>query len=171
MGLARTHVGWENEHLATFLLSRISFVASPATVADDVGTDLPCTLFEHADRAAVELLVPRNSIAAQVKSSRRTVDVAKQLEYLARLDIPHYIGVVDQNALTLDLFSGSYLPLMPSFHGRNSNLDFLLWTNLVITTELVTTRPAFGSSTRRSVPAGPPRRPASRCLRSRTHRG
>ncbi|MGB4580768.1 MAG: hypothetical protein WBI91_02705 [Coriobacteriia bacterium] len=126
MGLARTHVGWENEHLATFLLSRVSFVASPATVADDVGTDLFCTLFERTRKEDTDLLVPRSSIAVQVKSSRKSINVAPQLEYLARLEIPYYVGVVNQKEMALDLFSGRFLPLMLSYRGRHSRLDFVL---------------------------------------------
>lgn len=122
MGLARTHVGWENEHLATFLLSRVSFVASPVSVADDVGTDLFCTLFERVFHGETELLVPRSSLAAQVKSSRQCVDVTKQLDYLGRLEIPYYLGFIDQEALSLDLFSGRYLPLLLSYRGARIRL-------------------------------------------------
>src|SRR5688572_30098168 len=101
MPLAVTHLGWENEHLARFLLSRLAFVSSPLTVGDDVGTDLFCTLFERQHRNERDLILPRSSISVQVKSSRDTLDVTTRIEYLERLEVPYYIGVVDQAALTL----------------------------------------------------------------------
>src|SRR5688500_15331354 len=105
MPLAIPRKGWENEHLAAFLLSRLAFVASPKTVSDDIGTDLFCTLFEHQQRAdGIKLIVPRSSFAVQVKSSMEPVDQAPRLDYLARLEMPYYLGVVDQPALTLDVF-------------------------------------------------------------------
>ena len=119
MPLAVTHRGWENEHLATFLLSRVAFVASPKTVADDVGTDLFCTLYEHTTRNDVEVIVPRSSLAVQVKSSAESVNVAGRLDYLARLEIPYYLGIIDQQALTLDLFSARFLPALLSYRGRD----------------------------------------------------
>jgi hypothetical protein len=48
MQLAIPHNGWDNEHLATFLLSRIAFVATPVKVGDDIGIDVFCTVFEVA---------------------------------------------------------------------------------------------------------------------------
>jgi len=125
MPLAVTHRGWENEHLATFLLSRVAFVASPVTVADDVGTDLFCTLYEHRLRNDVKVLVPRSSIAVQVKSSPEPVDIAERLDYPGRLEIPYYLGVVDQEALTLDLYSARLLPALLSFRGRPERLKLV----------------------------------------------
>ena len=126
MALARTHLGWENEHLAAFVLSRIAFVATPVTVADDVGTDLFCTLYDRVVRNNVPVLVPRSSIAVQVKSNRDDVDMAPKLEYLARLEMPFYVGVVNQRALTLELFSGRFLPCLLSYRGSHTKLPLVL---------------------------------------------
>ena len=90
--LKNIRVGWENEHLATFLLSRISLVANPVTVGDDVGTDLFCTLFE----IIAGQLFPRNSFAIQVKSSKRRINVTGKIEYLRKLELPFFVGVVNQ---------------------------------------------------------------------------
>ena len=38
--------GWEAERLARHLSSRFSFVAQPTTIADDVGSDFYCTIFD-----------------------------------------------------------------------------------------------------------------------------
>jgi hypothetical protein len=122
MQLAYPRKGWQNEHLATFLLSRVAFVASPLTVGDDIGTDLFCTLFETATHNGHPVLLPRSSIAVQIKSSRKPIDIVPQLEYIARLEIPYYLGIVDQQALTLELFSARFLPALLSLKGRHSKL-------------------------------------------------
>lgn len=126
MSLASTHKGWENEHLATFLLSRIAFVASPIKIADDVGTDIFCTLYEHQVRDGTRILTPRSSIAVQIKSNAAPFNIRPQLEYLSRLEVPYYVGVVDQIALTLTLHSARFLPLLLSFRGRPTQLEVVL---------------------------------------------
>jgi hypothetical protein len=122
MQLATPHKGWENEHLATFLLSRIAFVASPITVADDIGTDIFCTLFEVAKHKGRDVLLPRSSIAVQIKSNMDAVDVASKLDYLHRLEVPYYLGVVDQKQLTLALFSARFLPAFLSWQPHAAQL-------------------------------------------------
>ncbi len=122
MHLAHPHKGWENEHLATFLLSRVAFVSSPITVGDDIGTDLLCTLFEAATHNQKPVLLPRSSFAVQVKSNRNPVSISPQLDYLDRLEVPYYLGVVDQNALTLELFSARFLPVVLSLKGPSSRV-------------------------------------------------
>lgn len=63
--------------------------------------------------------MPRNSIAVQLKSSGGPVDVTTKLDYLGRLEIPYYVGVVNQAAGTLALFSGRYLSNMLSYRGSS----------------------------------------------------
>jgi hypothetical protein len=111
--LEKFRKGWENEHLATFLLSRISFVANPVKVADDVGTDLFCTLFETTEGA----LFPRNSLAIQIKSSGGEIDATGKIAYLEKLELPFFVGVVDQHNLRLSIYSGEYLPVFFSHYG------------------------------------------------------
>lgn len=125
MSLATTHKGWENEHLATFLLSRVAFVASPLKVGDDVGTDLFCTLYGRESRNGTTVLVPRSSIAVQVKSNRNPLDIATKLSYLRRLEVPYYLGVVDQQALSLELYSARFLPCLLSYRGSHERLDLV----------------------------------------------
>ena len=83
--LAIPRRGWENEHLATFMLSRISFVAHPITVADDIGSDFFCTLFEPRVEERIERLFPRNSFAVQVKSNFEKISVTNKIDYLLGL--------------------------------------------------------------------------------------
>jgi hypothetical protein len=99
--------GWENENLAAYLLSSVAFISHPVSVADDVGVDFACTLFE-TDQA---MLVPRSTFVIQVKSSRKTVNVSKHLPYLFKLEVPYFVGVIERDPARLTIFSGEYLPI------------------------------------------------------------
>jgi hypothetical protein len=120
--LAVPRKGWENEHLATYLLSQIAFVAHPMTVADDVGSDFFCTLFEPREQGPTQMLFPLHSFAIQVKSSRRKVNATNKIEYLHGLEIPFFLGVVDRSDSYLSVYSGEYLPFMFSHLGRPAQL-------------------------------------------------
>ncbi|MGQ0665896.1 MAG: hypothetical protein ACT4O4_02580 [Nitrospiraceae bacterium] len=115
--LAAPRIGWENEHLATFLLSRISFVANPLTIADDVGSDFFCTLFESRIENNAEQLFPRNSFAIQIKSKEETILATNQIEYLTKLELPFFVGVIDRENLRLNIYSGEYVPILFTEHG------------------------------------------------------
>jgi len=125
MQLAIPHKGWENEHLATFLLSRIAFVATPVKVGDDIGTDVFCTLFEVAKGKKQDVLLPRSSIAVQIKPNRDPVDVASKLDYLGGLEVPYYLGAVDQQQLTLELFSARFLPVFLAWRPHPKGLRLI----------------------------------------------
>lgn len=124
--LACMRPGWENEHLASYILSRVAFIAKPMTVADDLGTDLLCTLFDVAEHENREYLVPRNSIAIQVKSSGGTIDATRHLDYLSRLEVPYYVGVADRGTLSLTVYSARYLPLALAYRGQPVRLRLVL---------------------------------------------
>jgi hypothetical protein len=115
--------GWENEHLGSFLLSRISFVANPLTVADDVGSDFFCTLFEVGDG---DKLFPRSSFAIQIKSSKDKIDATGKIEYFEKLELPFFVGVVDQSNLRLSIYSGEFLPIFFSHYGKPQDLKLSL---------------------------------------------
>jgi len=53
--LSGPRIGWENERLASYLLSRFSFVAHTASIADDLGSDFFCTIFEFNRRRPEEM--------------------------------------------------------------------------------------------------------------------
>ena len=120
--LAVPRKGWENEHLATFLLSQIAFVAHPLTVADDVGSDFFCTLFEPTAQDGTQMLFPLNSFAIQVKSNRDNVNATNKVGYLKRLELPFFLGVVERLDLRLLVYSGEYLPMMFSHLGTPAQL-------------------------------------------------
>ena len=79
--------------MARFILSRISFVAHPATVADDVGSDFYCTLFETVEDAGEKYLIPRNAFAVQIKSNPDGFPVSNKASYFSELEVPFFIGV------------------------------------------------------------------------------
>jgi hypothetical protein len=107
--LATIRKGWQNENLAAFILSRFAFIAHPATVADDIGSDFFCTIFETKSENRRDYLVPKNSFAIQIKSNRRTFSISNKMEYLQELEIPFFVGVCSQGALDLTIYSGEYL--------------------------------------------------------------
>lgn len=126
--LAAPRIGWENEHLATFLLSRISFVANPITVADDIGSDFLCTLFESRTGNNAEQLFPRNSFAIQIKSKEETIQATNKIQYLDKLELPFFVGVIDRDRdkLQLRIYSGEYVPILFPQYGAPRELRLSL---------------------------------------------
>jgi hypothetical protein len=104
--------GWENERLAVYLLSRISFVAHPASSADDLGSDFFCTIFEIHEVSGKDALMPRISFAIQIKSSDSDVSADNKIEYLMGLELPFFIGVVTQSPPEIRIYSAELLPLL-----------------------------------------------------------
>lgn len=108
----RFRKGWQNEHLAKFILSKFSFVAEPSTISDDLGSDFFCTLFNVENKKS---LLPRNSFAIQIKSKedmeskRNKFEITNKRDYLNGLEIPFFVGVVDKQELKLVIYSGEYI--------------------------------------------------------------
>jgi hypothetical protein len=109
--------GWENERLAAYLLSRFSFIAQPTSIADDLGSDFFCTIFQIDAVSGREALIPRSSFAIQVKSSASEVSVDNKIDYLKRLELPFFIGAVSQSPPEMRIYSAEFLPLLFSEHG------------------------------------------------------
>lgn len=124
--LASFRKGWESENLARFILYKFSFIAHPATVSDDIGSDYFCTLFHIHKEGRHDYLIPKNSFGIQIKSDTKDLDATNKIEYLANLEIPLFIGVVDRNSLCLSIYSGEYLPAFISFKGLPNNLNIRL---------------------------------------------
>lgn len=114
--------GWENENLARFILSRFSLIAHPATVSDDVGTDFFCTIFLVEKIGRARVMRPTNSFAVQVKSNLSPLDLTGKQDYLSNIEMPYFIGVVEQKEMSLTLYSGQYLPIFLSTVGNISKL-------------------------------------------------
>src|SRR5512143_2102600 len=113
MHLLSFRKGWESERLAEYLLSRVSFLARPTTVADDLGLDFFCTLFEEMSRNGHTHLQPRMAVAVQVKSQATSfIDLTDKIDFLLGLELPYFLGIADRAAQTLSLHSGCYLPLL-----------------------------------------------------------
>ena len=115
--LAVMRKGWENERMAAFLLSQIAFVAHPLAIADDIGSDFFCTLFEPVEKKGAQQLFPLNSFAIQIKSNRRAVSATKKIGYFSRLELPFFLGVIDHSGSSLSLYSGEFIPMMFSRYG------------------------------------------------------
>lgn len=110
-------LGWQSENLARFILYKFSFIAHPTKVADDIGVDFFCTLFETQKQGRNTDLIPKNSFAIQIKSDAKGVNISKYLRYLESLETPFFIGVVDRKKLSLVIYSGEYLTLFFSYKG------------------------------------------------------
>ena len=115
--LLKPRKGWENERLASYLLSRFSFVAHPVSIADDLGSDFFCTIFQVRDDCPRPFLVPRCSFAIQVKSAKHPLPVHNKIDYLKGLELPFLLGIVTQSPPAMDIYSADLLPLLFSEHG------------------------------------------------------
>jgi hypothetical protein len=113
--------GWEAERLAEYLLSRFSFVAQPTTIADDVGSDFYCTIFEIIDSTPLSI-EPRTSFAIQVKSNGKRIEAHNKIGFLKHLEIPYFIGVVDLAATELKIYSAEWFPMMTAVFGYPEKL-------------------------------------------------
>jgi len=122
--IKNTRPGWENERLAEFLLSRISFIANPAKTSDDLGTDFICTLFREETKDGAVQLFPTSSFAIQAKTGEpAALDVSKHLVYLRGLELPFFIGFVHQGKMSLRIYSCHHLSAL--FSGAGNRLQVL----------------------------------------------
>jgi ligand-binding SRPBCC domain-containing protein len=121
MHLYTVRTGWEGERLAHYLLSRFSFVAQPTTIADDVGSDFYCTIFDILD-SKPPMVEPRTSFAIQVKSNADKIEFHNKVQYLHHLEIPFFLGVVDQTAAELKIYSAECFPMMTAVYGLPKKL-------------------------------------------------
>jgi len=118
-------LGWQSENLARFILNKFCFVAEPAKVADDIGVDFFCTLFETRWNQTNAELIPRNSFAIQIKSESKSdrIDLTGYLPCLRGLELPFFIGTVDRSNLTLSIFSGELLIPFFVYKGPPDSLE------------------------------------------------
>ncbi len=126
--LAVIRKGWQNEHIAAFILSRFAFVAHPAKIGDDIGTDFFCTFFGTIQQHKKDYLVPEHSFAIQIKSGGKLINVSKQIDFLSRLELPFFIGIVNQNKSLLSIYSGEYLPIFFPHKGIPESLKLELYS-------------------------------------------
>lgn len=93
--------GWQEEHLAKYILWKFCFVSEPSTVADDAWTDLFCTIFEKIN----DSLFPKNTFAIQIKSNKRKIKI-KNNNYFINLEIPYLVWVIKDNKLEIYWWEG-----------------------------------------------------------------
>jgi hypothetical protein len=56
------------------------------------------------------------------KSSGTAIDATKQIGYLMRLELPFFVGILDQERSMLTIYSGEYLPILFSHKGTPKTL-------------------------------------------------
>jgi hypothetical protein len=118
--------GWENENLARYILSKFSFVAQPTSTGDDIGVDFFCTFIERKNQKCI---LPKNFFAIQIKSNMDKIDITDKIQYLESLELPFFVGVVEQKNLKLTLYSGEYIPIFFSYKGIPDKLQIELCDN------------------------------------------
>lgn len=116
MALNNTHIGWIGEHFAKFLISKFAFVAQPATIGDDIGADLFCTVFKHINDD--KELQPQSTFAIQIKTKKKDFQINNKLCFLEKLELPYFVGVVDITNGKLDIYSGESIPHFFSLYGN-----------------------------------------------------
>ena len=107
--LATFRKGWQSENLARYILSNFTFVAQPSSIADDIGSDFFCTIFDKIIHGKRDYLIPKESFAIQIKSNNRTFSIDGKIEYIKSLNIPFLLGVIDKENQELNVYSGEYL--------------------------------------------------------------
>lgn len=107
--LATFRNGWQSENLARYILSNFAFIAQPSTIADDIGSDFFCTIFETLSSGKKNYLLPKESFAIQIKSDAKEFSISNKKDYLQGLGIPFFVGVINRKKKELDLYSGEYL--------------------------------------------------------------
>lgn len=127
-------LGWQSENLARYILYKFSFLAQPTQVADDIGVDFFCTIFETKRQNKNSDLVPKNSFAIQIKSEStlNKVDLTRYLPYLINLELPFFIGGVDRTNLKLTIYSGEFLIPFFAYKGTPNHLEAELCEKLEI---------------------------------------
>jgi hypothetical protein len=115
--------GWESENLARYLLHKFSFIANPSTISDDIGCDYYCTTFDIEKSNGHDFLIPINSFTIQIKSSPEIIDITDKIQYLHKLELPYFVGVVDRSELSLTFYSGEFIPPLFSYVGIPKYLE------------------------------------------------
>ncbi len=111
--------GWQSQNIARVILYKFCFLSEPVYIADDIGGDFFCTLFETKRKKSNADLLPRNSFWIQLKSKGRSKisDLSSVLPMFRKLEIPFFIGMVDREKSTLTIFSGHYLTPLFAYKG------------------------------------------------------
>jgi hypothetical protein len=98
--------GWQSENLALYFLYQFAFVARPWNIADDLGVDYYCTLFDVVDD---KFLQPRSAFSVQVKSDDKEIDISNKADYIANLQMPFFVAAVDKQSQSMEVYSGEYV--------------------------------------------------------------
>lgn len=123
MALKNTHLGWIGEHFAKYIISKFAFIAQPATIGDDIGADIFCTVFKQVNDD--KELQPQSSFAIQIKTineqlkpNKKEILINNKLCFLEKLELPYFVGAVDITRGKLELYSGESIPHFFSLYGN-----------------------------------------------------
>ena len=127
-------LGWQSQNLARYILYKFAFLAEPVQVADDIGVDFFCTIFEIRAKRTNADLIPRNSFAIQIKSESNSdnVDLTGYLPCLVNLELPFFIGIIDRVRSTLSIYSGELLTPFFAYKGTPVHLEAELCETLAV---------------------------------------
>lgn len=109
--------GWNHERFAQFVLGKVSFISTPDTVGDDTGFDIS-GFFIKPHPTKPKQILPFLPYVIQVKppSWDDSNYIQKHLHELAVIGVPYYVGVVQPDTQTIDIYSGKGLQALFSLH-------------------------------------------------------
>ena len=107
--LASFRKGWQSENIARYILSNFAFISQPSTIADDLGSDFFCTIFDTITNGNNNFLLPKESFAIQIKSNRKPFYITGKTEYLKSLGIPFFVGVCNKKVKSWNFIRESTL--------------------------------------------------------------
>jgi len=118
--------GSRSEIIGEYLLSNIAFTV-PVVARSDIGVDLFCTLYEIEKVQRNKNLIPSSTFAIQIKSKDNPIILSKShIDYLTRLELPFFIGVVDRKKVCMKIYSCQQLLHLSLKYGNlaDSDADF-----------------------------------------------
>ena len=56
--------------------------------------------------------MPQNAFTIQIKSNKRKINISKKTSFLNNLELPFFVGVINQSKLRMTFYSGELLPIV-----------------------------------------------------------
>ena len=116
--------GYQYQNIARTILYEFSFLAEPVDIVNDIGADFYCTYYDINPAKRNKYLIPKSSFLIQIKSSNTRVnpiDITKYIHIIKNMELPFFIGKVNQDRFTLQIYSGELLPAFFAFKGFQTN--------------------------------------------------
>jgi hypothetical protein len=122
MGLYSYREGWQSENLAKYILSKFSFISEPVNISDDFGADFIGTAFRLIEVDKNYKTQPLQSFVVQIKSHNEihtNMNFKKYANILNILELPFFLGIINRDDLTLNIYAGMGIPILYSFRGSH----------------------------------------------------